>query len=285
MFKKIISLVLTLMVLASMAAIAVPATSAAEDTTIYFQVPDSWNNYKSVFCHIWIYGGDSLAGWQVKASKCTQVEGQEKLYSYDISKVGGLQAGQLYGVIFSVNTGLQTYDTLLSTACYGDTVYCDGTTFENPADSNKTATAAYWKNQNRSTYGPIMGITSIGNVVGNCIAPGETAEGLMTKFLGGPNLLSAQASSGKDDQTLIDDIANVLGLSQDQVEAIIKETGAQVKWTKAESKAPEVEKPISPDAGGAVGTGQEMTIVYIASAMMIAAAGVIFFARKKRIAE
>ena len=282
MIKKIIGLVLALVMLAGMAAIAVPV-SAAEDTTIYFQVPDTWNNYKNVFCYIWEYDGDKLMDWQVKASRCDQVE--DRLYSYDVSKVGGLQAGKLYGVIFSVNTGIQTYDALLSTSCYGDTLFCDGTTFENPADSNKTAVAAYWKNQDRSIYGPIMGVTSIGNVVGTCIAPGETAQGLFKTFIAGPNLISAQASSGKDDQTLIDDLAKALGLSQDDVESLIKEAGVTLKWTKAESKAPEQAKPITPSTGTAVSTGQEMTIVYVAISMMIASAGVIFFARKKRIAE
>lgn len=284
MFKKFISLVLTLMVLASMAAIAMPATSAAEDTTIYFEVPSNWKNYKKVFCHVWLYGGASLASWQSKKEACTQVEGN--IYSYDIgAKVGGLQDGQLYGVIFSLDTSMQTYDLLMSTACYGDTVYCDGTQFENPADSNKTATAAYWKNQDKSVYGPIMGITSIGNIVGTCIAPGETASGLFTSFITGDKLASARTYSKKDDQKLIDDIATTLGLSQDQVEKLIADSGVEIDWKKAESEAPMEEQPIKPDLNGAVGTGQEMTIVYVASAMMIAAAGVIFFARKKRIAE
>lgn len=284
MFKKFISLVLTLMVLASMAAIAMPATSAAEDTTIYFEVPSNWKNYKKVFCHVWLYGGESLASWQSKKETCTQVS--EGLYSYDIAaKVGGLESGQLYGVIFSLDTGMQTYDLLMSTACYGDTVYCDGTVFENPADSNKTATAAYWKNQNKATYGPIMGITSIGNIVGTCIAPGETASGLFTAFITSDKLASARTYSKKDDQKIVDDIATVLGLSQDQIEQLIADSGVEIDWKKAESEAPKVEQAIKPGVGGSVGTGQEMTIVYIASAMMIAAAGVIFFARKKRIAE
>lgn len=254
MFKKFISLVLTLMVLASMAAIAMPATSAAEDTTIYFEVPSNWKNYKKVFCHVWLYGGASLASWQSKKEACTQVEGN--IYSYDIgAKVGGLQDGQLYGVIFSLDTSMQTYDLLMSTACYGDTVYCDGTQFENPADSNKTATAAYWKNQDKSVYGPIMGITSIGNIVGTCIAPGETASGLFTSFITGDKLASARTYSKKDDQKLIDDIATTLGLSQDQVEKLIADSGVEIDWKKAESEAPMEEQPIKPDLNGAVGTG------------------------------
>jgi len=172
----------------------------------------------------------------------------------------------------------------MSTSCYGDTVYCDGTVFENPADSNKTATAAYWKNQNKTQYGPIMGITSIGNVVGTCIAPGETATGLFTAFVTGDNLASARTYSKKDDQTLFDDIAKAVGLSRNDVEKILKDNAIESEWDITKSTAPEETKPLTPPTG-VPGTGQEMTIVYVAVAMMIASAGVIFFARKKRVTE
>ncbi|MGN0453057.1 MAG: starch-binding protein [Ruminococcus sp.] len=279
MFKKIISLVLALMVLASMAAI-VGSVSAA-DTKIYFEVPSNWSNYSKVFCHIWVYGGDALANWQSKKETCTD-EGNG-IYSYDISKVGGLTAGEYYGVIFSVDTGLQTYDTLMGAACYGDTLYSDGTTYENPQDSSKTALAAFWKNQSRSAYGPIMQVTSIGNLVGTCIAPGQTAETLFTTFLN-DNLDNARTYSGKSDQDIIDDMAKGLGLSQDSVEKLIKDAGITVDWKKEESKAPEKNEGIAANPN-ATATGQEMTVVYIGVAMMIVAAAVVVIARKKRVTE
>lgn len=282
MFKKIISLVLTLMVLASMAAIAMPV-SAAEDTTIYFEVPSDWKNYKTVFCHIWEYGGDTpLANWQSKKERCDQVEGN--LYSYDTTKVGGLAAGTTYCVIFSLDTTMETYTTLMTTACYGDTLYCNDTYYENPVDSNKTSRAAFWKNHSATQYGPLMQVTSIGNIVGTCLAPGATAQSMFTDFLTN-TLTNARSYSGKEDQAIVDDIASILGLSQDQIESVIKETGVEVDWKKTESKAPEQPEAIQPSNDSAVSTGQEMTIVYIAIAMMIASAGVVFFARKKRVTE
>lgn len=276
MFKKILCLMLALVCVASMAVIGV---SAAEDTTIYFEVPDDWNNYSSVYCHIWEYGGDSLAAWQSKKEKCTQVE--DKLYSYDVTKAGSLTAGTYYGVIFSVDIGLQTYDTLMTTDCYGDTLYSDGTIYENPQDSSKTCVAAFWKNHDKATYGPVMQVTSIGNLIGTCLPPGVTAEGLFNDFLV-TWLEDARTYSGKEDQAIIDDMANSLGLSQDTVESLIKEAGVEVAWEKAESAAPTVDAPVVvPSTGGAVSSGQETTIVFVAVAMMIAAAGVVFFARKK----
>lgn len=275
MFKKVLCLALALVCMASVAVIGV---SAAEDTTIYFEVPSNWNNYSTVYCHIWEYGGDSLAAWQAKAEKCTQVE--DRLYSYDVTKAGGLTAGTYYGVIFSVDLGLQTYDTLMTSDCYGDTLYCDGTVYENPQDSSKTALAAFWKNHDASAYGPVMQITSIGNLIGTCCPPGVTAETLFNNFLT-EWLDDARTYSGKDDQAIIDDMCKSLGLSQDTADNLIKEAGVEVAWSKAESAAPTVDAPVTPSTSGSVSSGQETTVVVVAIAMMIAAAGVVFFARKK----
>ena len=273
MIKKIMSLVLALVIIASMGVLAF--TASAADQKIYFEVPSTWNNFSKIFCHIWVYNGDPLANWQSKKEVCKlEADGR---YSYDISKVGGLSAGETYCVIFSADTGVQTYDTFMGTSCLGDTVYCDGTLYENPMDSSKTALGAFWKNQSRCAYGPVMCVTSIGNLVGTCLAPGETAEGLFNTFLT-DNLENARTYSGKQDQQIIDDMANSLGLSQKKVDELIKASGVTVDWKMEESKAPEVDKPLNPNTPA---TGQETTVVVVAIAMMVAAAGVIFFARKK----
>lgn len=274
MFKKIISLVLALMVLVSMGAMATSVSAA--DNKIYFEVPSDWQNFNVVYCHIWVYGGDSLANWQSKKEKC--VDEGNGVWSYDLSKVGGLEAGQYYGVIFSLDIGAQTYDALMGAACIGDTLYCNDTVYENPEDSSKTCRAAFWKNT--PGFGPVMQITSIGNLIGTTLVPGETAEGLFNKFLTG-KLDNARQYSGKTDQAIIDDMATGLGLSQAQVKELIDASELTIDWKMEESKAPETEKPIDPGNGGAVSSGQEMTVVFIALATMIAAAGVILVARKK----
>lgn len=280
MFKKILCLAMVLVMVAGMAVIGVSAAEL-EDNKLYFQVPDDWNNYKYIYCHIWPYGEEPLANWQQKKERCDQVE--DRLYSYDPTKVGGLTDGVTYCVIFSADTGIQTYDALMSTACYGDVLYCNGVTFENPEDSSKTALAAVWKNN--TAYGPVLAISSIGNVVGSTAA--ESAEALFTDFITGPKLDNARIYSNKDDQTLIDDTASALGLGQDTIEKLITEAGVEIAWTKAESAAPEADDTsvVVPSVSGTVSTGQEMTIVYISIVMMIASAGVIFFARKKRVTE
>jgi len=251
MIKKIFCLMLALICVASMAVVGV---SAADDTKIYFEVPENAGEYAGVYCHIWAYGGDSFAAWQSMKEKCTQVEGN--LYAYDISKVGALEDGQYYGVIFSTDGGFQTYDTLMGAACYGDTLVCDGTEYENPADSSKTAIAAFWKGQDAAVFGPVKQITSIGNLVGTCCPPGVTDETLFTSFLTG-NLENARTYSGKDDQAIIDDMAAALNLDNATVAALIADAGVEVAWVAGEEvpTTPAVTEPTTEPAASGVTVG------------------------------
>lgn len=198
MIKRIISVALAVLMVLAMGAIAVSAAevsdanagaevsnSAGADTSssasgagnlIYFDT-DGWKNFSTVFCHIWVRGGDSFFDWQQKKEQCKKVSGT--VYSYDLSNLsgssyvsGGLQSGKDYCVIFSNNIGAQTYDTTFGTACIGDTAKMTGNSVENPVDSEKKAFEAVWT-KNSSSYGPHLAITSIGNIVGNKLCPNE----------------------------------------------------------------------------------------------------------------
>ncbi len=273
MFKKILCLAMILIMVAGLAVVGVSAAEE-KDTKIYFQVPGDWNNFKQVRCHIWPYGEKPLANWGSKKENCVN-EGNG-IWSYDpTAKVGGLTDGVTYCVIFATDTGMQTYDAVMTTKCYGDTLYCDGTKFENPEDSNKTALSARWKNN--TAYGPVKAVTSIGNIVGETYvqAPADMFTTFLTK-----KLENARQYAGKDDQALVDDTAKALGLGQETVAKLIKDAGVTVDWDAAKSI---LEKEDSEAAKNpqVLGTGQEMTVVYVAVAMMIAAAGVVLFTRKK----
>ena len=224
--KKILSMVMVLMLIIS--AFSVAAISAeteetftpSEEPTIYFEVPEDWANFKKVFCHIWAYGSDTpLANWQAKKEACTLVE--DRTYSYDISKVGGLEAGVTYCVIFSLDTAQETYTTLMSTDCYGDTLYCDDTYYENPVDSNKTSRAAFWKNHDSAEFGPLMQFTSLGNLVGTCMAPGATTESLIIDFITNGTLANAVEFSGKTEEEILSGIAAALGITDEELADII----------------------------------------------------------------
>ena len=60
--------------------------------------------------------------------------------AYDLSKTGNTISasdGKRYCVIFSANTGVQTYNVVMDGKCIGDTLYCTGNKLENPDDSEK----------------------------------------------------------------------------------------------------------------------------------------------------
>ncbi len=193
-----------------------------------------WKNFKKVFCHIWAYGGDSFYAWQSKASACTDADG-DGIWTYDLYAKGVcIEPGVLYAVIFSNENQLQTYNLLFDSGVIGDTAYCDGTTYENPEDSSKTAQAAFWRCQDPTVYGPEKCITSIGNVVGTCIPRTTSAQSMFEDFLIN-KLENARTYSGKDDQTLLDDTAKALGLRKGNVEDAIYYTGVRVYWSASKS--------------------------------------------------
>ena len=342
MFKKIMSLMLAIVMLMSVAMIAASAAQVeivdnsadavadvaadgSADTGADGDVADTgsanvlnfdpsnsgWNNYKYIACHIWVYGGDSFYAWASKSERATDSDG-DGIWTYDLDAKGVVLDGStLYACIFYTDTGAQYHNLLIDASVIGDTAYCKDPElkYENPEDSNKTSVAAFWQNQDETVYGPELGITSIGNVVGTCVPYTTSSQAMFEQFLT-EKLENARTYSGKDDQTLLDDTAKALGLKQDDVEAAIKNTGASVAWDKSKSS---LEAGSDPNAtttpgGGSTGggannsnnsnkntgstgktgsgsttkTGQETTILFIMLGVMLAAAGVVVLARKER---
>ncbi|MDO4420159.1 MAG: hypothetical protein Q4B92_07345 [Ruminococcus sp.] len=120
----------------------VSAEGSMSNSLIYFEAPDFWDEFENIYCHIAPYGGDAFANWHSEVTKCSKVG--DNLYAYDLSKVGSLQKGEYYSVIFSSDNLNQTYDTILTAKCIGDTLYCDGNIVEEPTASRHNT--AYWKN-------------------------------------------------------------------------------------------------------------------------------------------
>lgn len=285
MLKKTLSLLLVLLSVMSLTLTASAAETeinpTGADTKIYFEVPEDWgDNYKYVYCYIWdIESGETLVNYMSKKGKCTlEKDGR---YSFDTSKLSGLDSSKTYGIIFVLDIQIQTYDAIFTVDCIGDTLYCNNTLYENPTDSNKTARAAFYRNQDPAKYGPVMQITSIGNLIGTCLPPGATAESMFTKFLA-EKLDNARTYSGKTDQDIIDDMAQGLGLPQDKIESLIKTSGLEVKWEKAKSDAPVVEKPIAPSNNGAVSSGQDITPAALGIGLITLALTLMIIIRKRK---
>ncbi len=285
MLKKTLCILLVIISVLSLSITAFAAETdiapTGADTKIYFEVPEDWgSNYSYVYCYIWdLESGEVLVNFMSKKGKCTLED--DGRYSFDVSKLKNLDSSKTYGILFVLDIQIQTYDAIFTVDCIGDTLYCNNTIYENPTDSNKTCRAAFWKNQDASKYGPIMQLTSIGNLIGTCLPPGATAESMFTKFLE-EKLDNARQYSGKNDQDIIDDMAQGLGLSQDQIESIIKASGLDVSWEKTKSDAPTTEKPITPSSPNATATGQDTTYVYVGLALMALSLGTAVIIRKKR---
>ncbi len=238
--KKILSMALVLIL--TLSCLAVTGVSATEEFVpsdepiIYFEVPDNWTNYSKIYCHIWEYNGEPLAGWQTKKTVCTETE-TKGTFSFDISKVGGLLDDTMYAVIFSSDKGSQTYDCLMDKNCFGDTLYCDGPIIENPSDSSKNCQAAFWKHQDRLYYGPVLQITSIGNVTGTALPPGTTVEDVVINFVTGGNLENALKYAFMTEEEIFAGIAEALRLSDAELKEILDSIGYTIGGTATPDEA------------------------------------------------
>ena len=271
MFKKIAGLFLAAAVMCSSAAITASAAEAEDDAAvaaadqsgevsadgssevsadasseveagnvIKFDVKKSgWNNVKTVFCHIWkADGSGDWPAWQSKKEKC-KYDASTGIATYDLSMTGNTISksdGRVYCVIFSANTGMQSYNAIMSGKCIGDTLYCTGNQLENPEDSEKKANEAKW--ENNSDCGPEKKITSTGNVIGSAFPEGESDVTLLATYLVAYYNDDAKTSLT---QKLLDELkvspVDVMGAVTDRLNATNNENKNKI--------APAVEKILS----------------------------------------
>lgn len=229
-YKKVISMILAILMIASVGVFGAAAAADDEHQVIYFEVPTgdgllNWAGTK-IQCHIWAYGGDALAQWQSKKEDCVKTE-TDGVWMYDITAKGfALEEGVTYAIIFSEGSNNQTYDTLFDTTCLGDTLYCKGeeSIIEAPTDSSKQALAAYWKNADPEKYGPVRQLTSLGNAVGECFAPGADAEDLYVDFILNKMETTLQYVTMNQEE-LLAHAASQLGISADRAYELELEAG------------------------------------------------------------
>lgn len=235
MKKRVISLVLTIAMLLSVAAVGVMSVSAADqdaaesavDKVIYFTIPDFWiekynfvqgGDSTTVYCHVFQIGTadpdfDDFT-FQTRGEICTYDTATGR-YVYDFG-VEKFNQGQIkyslelkdnadYGVIFSAKNksgeAAQTYDLVMGTDCYGDEVYAVDKTYQNIVDSSKVTYLSYWKSSaNAEKYGPHAGITSLGVLQGEKYAPHEDKVLAVANFI---KDYSANIPTNEDPQVCI----------------------------------------------------------------------------------
>lgn len=138
---------------------------------IYWECP--WKEAKAAYCHVFGSDGSWLYDWQTKDEKMTNEGGN--LWSYEIP------AGPYDLVIFSIDTGAQTYELVLTDENIGDTAITDTSVMiENPIDENKTAAKTSWKS---GINGPHLAMTSSGEVVGEVLCPTESGANIVATFI------------------------------------------------------------------------------------------------------
>ena len=239
MYKKLLAFLLAILCIMSCAVVGVSAEDTdSQSNVLYFRMPESWTHSSRIYCHITILDtGVAFNSWQSKKEKCTQVEGN--LYSYDLSQAG-IEIMDECDVIFSSDAGYQTHPIMLRYGELGGTAYCDGTMYENTGNHNKTSYAAFWEGEDPAEYGPVMMISTIGNVIGTCKSQyNQTNEDMFRTFLK-RDLDTAQRYSGKTDQQLIDDIIIPFGFSDYTADRIIRSIGGiNLAWGKGYGDAVE----------------------------------------------
>lgn len=250
MFKKTISLLLALLLTIALAAAAFAARSDTEEEpsaepiaepaapVIYFDTSDSgWKEFVYVGFHIWEVDGEAFLDWGGKKQRGAD-EG-DGVWSYDLASHGiTLDPEKQYAVVFYSDKGAQTYNLLFDTTCYGDTAYPDPSQItENPEDSNKTAMPAYWRHQDPTVNGPELKISSIGNVIGSCCPRSKTPAGLLAEFLGN-TYTNAALYSGLTGQQIIDNVGVGLGLTAEEVDEVVLNSGVDTDWNYDDSILP-----------------------------------------------
>ena len=234
--------------------------SAGESTKLYFNVSDTgWNMGDKDKIGFYIYSDAEGApiDWGSKKLLGTKdTSSTYNMWEFDPAAKGiTLKDNVQYKIIFfhAVNGAPheQTYELFFDTKCMGDFAKCNGTYYENPLDPSKKYLAAYWNSSNPNQYGPVMAITSVGNVVGTVLPKNTTKLDLFTAFLedGLSQARSLVVEAGtKTEQKLIDDLGEALGLTKDEVAAAFTAAEVSTTWSIDASSLPAFpDTPVTPE--------------------------------------
>ena len=228
-----------------------------DPTKLYFDTDGTgWTMGSKNKVAFHIFGGDleKTLAWGASKEIGTAAAGLDGVFEFDPTKNGQtFNPGVQYKVIFVRTEGKnwtdQTYDLLFTVDCFGHAAFCDGTEYENPVDSSKKTLAAFWYGMDATVVGPVKQISSIGNVVGTCLAEGTTDESLFNDFLtvvddttGTTKYQNAYhfvvEAGQKTEQQMIDDIGTGLSLTKQQVYDAFAASGVDSTWDHTQSSLP-----------------------------------------------
>lgn len=273
MIKKFLSVLLAVMMVVSVMAVGVVTSNAAttdgftpENNKFYFDVEGTGWDMSTTKDKIAFYfaGGDfgteanptEPIAWGGKKLVGTATSGETGIFEFDpAAKVGyNFTPGVQYKIIFAHVNGAnwkeQTCSLFFTTDCFGHVAYSDGTEMENDVDSTKKTKTVYWRDIDPEENGPVLAITSIGNVVGSCVEQGKTKYSLFVEFLSEAKAdfqdktcyenahkykceIDPSSAGYKSEQKLIDDIGAGLGLTKDDIKAAFEEDAVKTYFETA----------------------------------------------------
>ena len=272
MIKKFLSLLLAVMMVVSVMAVGVVTSSAAttdgfkpESSKLYFDVDGTgWTMGTKDKIAFYMAGGDfdteanptKPVAWGGKKLIGTATSGETGIFEIDpVAKLGyaftpGVQYKVIFAKVTGANWGEQTCSLFFTTDCFGHVAYSDGTEMENDVDSTKKTKTVYWRDIDPEENGPVLAITSIGNVVGSCVEQGKTKYSLFVEFLSEAKTdfqdktcyenahkykceIDPSSAGYKSEQKLIDDIGEGLGLTKDDIKAAFEEDAVKTYFETA----------------------------------------------------
>lgn len=212
---------------------------------VYFEAPDSWKNRKYVYMYLWNHTDDEeIIVWGSNKGKMTNED--SNTWSFDFNAKGiTIDSGKQYGVIFTADWVVQTCELIMDASCLGDVAFCDGKQAENNVDYSGKTYVAWWNNADPEKCGPALCITTLGNVVGYSVWADTTKYDMLVDFIKSDSTVGldfALKYNGKTAQETLDDLAEALGLSADDIEKAIAESGRTVDWKNPNT-------PTEPDPG------------------------------------
>ena len=252
--KKYISLIIVLILISGMVILPVSAQESENPRNVLqfdANTAKHWNTpYEKVYCHIWEYDAEPFFNWQSISERCVD-DAKDGVWTYDLDKHGiVLEDDKVYGCIFSNENGKSTYTLIFDKTVLGDVAYCNGEYYDSPEETYEYM--AFWRNQESTLngFGPVLFVSSIGQVIGYCIPKTTTAYLLFEDFLIN-KMDNARIYSGEADQQIIDNIAVKLQLTVDDIHKAINSTQITVDWKWWQSLAPLGDfTPIIGDADG-----------------------------------
>ena len=238
MKKKIFSLFLAVVIVVSMVTVAMVSTSANVDESglngkyskaIHFDVNSAkWGaGVKAVYCHIYNYSGTDgkeYTQWQTKGERC-EYDKETGIATYYLQTgidkgaygLSTIDSSNKWVIMFSANTGADTYGLLFNSDCFGDTVIADpNTKFEHTIDPEKLSIKISYKNNTNLTAPKC--ITSTGKIQGESFADGVTNETLL-----GDYMAMYAAEDWRVNKDIISKLSNELGVKPSSVLNYVKD--------------------------------------------------------------